>query len=62
MTISFFIEDAAQSKSTLVVGLIAAATIAAIPISDINGVFVLFGIVGWTIGYTVHRVQHKKQQ
>ena len=96
VAISFFIEDAAQSKSTLVAGLIAAVTIAAIPIYDINSwsltkrslvhflamlatvfplllfsewftlpvaisVFLLFGIVGWTIGYVVYRVQEKKQ-
>ena len=24
-------------------------------------VFLLFGIVGWTIGYVVYRVQEKKQ-
>ena len=97
VTISFFIEDATQSKGTLVAGLIAAVTIVAIPIYDINswsltkrslahflvmiatvfplllfsgwftlpvaiGVFVLFGVVGWTIGYVVHRVQEKRKQ
>ncbi|MDR8020228.1 DUF3021 family protein [Nesterenkonia aerolata] len=94
--LSFVIEDADQSKSTLVVGLIAAVTITAIPIYGINswslakrslvhflvmlattfplllysgwftlpvaiGVFVLFGILGWTIGYVVYRVQERNQ-
>lgn len=93
--ISFFIPDPQQAKGTLFTGLIAAATIAAIPIYDIDrwplgrrtlvhflfmlvtvfpllifsgwysllvsvGVFILFGMVGWTIGYTVHRIQQKK--
>ncbi|WP_396276721.1 DUF3021 family protein [Glutamicibacter creatinolyticus] len=35
VTLAFFIEDAAQSKGTLFAGLIAAATIAAMPIYDI---------------------------
>jgi len=93
--ISFFIEDPAQSRGTLIAGLIAAVTIAAIPIYNIDSwslvkrslvhflvmlvtvfpllllsgwfsvpiaicVFLLFGVVGWTIGYVVHRVQEKK--
>lgn len=96
VAISLLIEDAAQSKGTLFAGLIAAVTIAAIPIYDINswslakrslvhflamlatvfpllllsgwfslsvaiGVFLLFGAVGWTIGYVVYRVQEKKR-
>lgn len=95
VAISFFIPDEQQAKGTLFAGLIAAVTIAAIPIYDIDqwplrkrslvhfllmlvtvfpllifsgwyslpvsiGVFVLFGVVGWTIGYTVHRIQEKK--
>lgn len=94
--ISFFIQDPGQSQSTLIAGLIAAVTIAAIPIYDINswslakrslvhvlvmlvtvlpllflsgwftapvaiGVFVLFGIVGWAIGYIIFRIQEKKR-
>ncbi len=96
VTISFFIEDSMQARGTLFAGLIAAVTIAAIPLYDINswslakrslahfllmlvtvlpllifsgwftvpmaiGVFLLFGIAGWTIGYVAHRVQEKKQ-
>ena len=36
VTISFFIEDDAQAKSTLINGLIAAIVIVAIPIYDVN--------------------------
>ncbi len=36
VTISFFIEDDAQAKSTLISGLIAAIVIVTIPIYDIN--------------------------
>ena len=36
ITLSLFIEDATQAKSTWVAGLIVAITIAAIPIYDIN--------------------------
>ena len=87
--LSFFIEDTAQAKGTLVSGLIAGITIAAIPIYDIPhwsllkrstvhfiamaftvlplllwsgwfspvisvAVFLLFGLVGWTIGYVAN--------
>lgn len=96
VAISFFIDDAVQAKSTLISGLIAAVTIATIPIYDINswslakrsivhfivmlavvfplllwsewfsfpvavGVFLAFGVVGWTAGYIVHRVQSRNQ-
>ncbi|QCY47307.1 hypothetical protein GcLGCM259_1577 [Glutamicibacter creatinolyticus] len=96
VTLAFFIEDAMQSRGTLFAGLIAAATIAAIPIYDIDswplakrslvhffvmlvtvlplllfsrwfsvplaiGVFMLFGIGGWTIGYFAHRIQEQKR-
>lgn len=37
VTLSFFIEDAADSRGTLCAGLIAAMAIAAIPIYDISG-------------------------
>ena len=95
VAISLFIEDPAQSSGTLFAGLIAAVTIAAMPVYDIGswsltkrsavhflamvvtvlplllasgwftwpvacGVFLLFGVVGWTIGYIVHRVGEKK--
>ena len=94
VALSFFIEDAAQAKGTWIAGLIAAVTIAAIPIYDISswsltkrsavhflvmlvsvfplllisgwfsapvalGVFLLVGLVGWAIGYVVHRLQTK---
>lgn len=97
VAISFFIQDAAQSKGTLFAGLIAAVTIAAIPIYDISswslakrslvhftamlatvfplllasgwfsvpvaiGVFLLFGVVGWTTGYVIYRVQERKHE
>ena len=96
-TISFFIEDPTQSRGTLVAGLVAAVTIVAIPIYDIDrwplarrtlvhflvmlvtvfplllwsgwfsvsvsiGVFLLFGLVGWTAGYLVHRTQRRKAE
>ncbi|MGY5765822.1 DUF3021 family protein [Brachybacterium sp. DNPG3] len=96
VSLSFFIEDAAQARSTWVAGLIAAAVIMAIPLYDIDawslakrslvhflamlvivlplllvsgwftppvaiGVFLLFGLVGWTIGYAIHRFQEKRQ-
>lgn len=95
VTLSFFIDDSTQANGTLYAGLIAAITIAAIPIYDIDTwsltkrsaahfvlmvctvfplllmsgwfsapvavvVFLLFGAVGWTIGYTVNRVQEAK--
>ena len=96
VTLAFFIEDVAQSNGTLFAGLIPAATIAAMPIYDINswplakrslvhflamlatvlplllfsgwfrvplaiGVFLLFGINGWTIGYLVNQIQEQKR-
>lgn len=93
-TISFFITDTLQSRSTLVSGLIFGIVLIAIPIYDINrwslmkrsiihfflmlatvlplllysrwfsplvsvGVFVLFGIVGWTTGYAVSKLKNR---
>ena len=97
VTLSFFIPDAMQARSTLCAGLIAAAVIAAIPIYDVGSwplvkrslvhftvmlatvfpltlfagwfnlpvsiaVFLLFGVVGWTVGYLINRGEHKKEQ
>lgn len=96
VTISFFIEDTLQARGTLVCGLIAAITIIAIPIYDINhwsllkrsithfllmlftvlplliysgwftpivavSVFLLFGLIGWTIGFVLYKVQRRKK-
>lgn len=90
VTLSFFITDDFQAKSTLISGLIATVVIVAIPIYDINrwslatrslvhflvmlatvlpllfysgwfsplvaiGVFLLCGVIGWTIGFVVSK-------